>query len=511
MAPGESCTVTTSRKITVGNSRSRGQNRVNQRVPIKDKCTTYRCQWRHRRHYSPCVCQDARQSSAQRTQRPSGKCHTSRCLDGEREGKGSPNTHHPGTIHGQKALQDNAKPVVMVSRPLGDKTPFPNRVAGAVPFKTPAPETAKLAKLSLLEPEPAQILAPLLRPSSARKSLRIPLNGSAGRRASFKTPETQGNHWDVSDGDMDLGGDVAVEEVEVQEMEAEGLDDEIEYMPPTAIDLPYEPPFDMPDYKVLGRNLFEFAHSAPIDDSADLYYAADIELEIDTKELLRESGFIASSSEMEKLELPELEDDSPFVRKLVKPPAPIVTTKAPAHAPITRSATAAARALPIQPQTRASSRTVPSTATATSTSRPATRAMTSRAPSQLAVTSSMRTTRQPTSRDAIRSTRQPTATTSKSAAIINPSITRATAPIVLGRTSSTSSATSSNPATRAATSRTRSAAGTRATASIPSSTVKSGTATVPAQSTTKHVEDELVLAFRREKATDIEEDFLFDV
>lgn len=62
----------------------------------------------------------------------------------------------------------------------------------------------------------------------------------------------------------------------------------------------------MPDYKVLGRTLFEMAHSDHFDDTADHYYAADIETQIDIHELLKASGFASSPSKWEKLDLPEL-------------------------------------------------------------------------------------------------------------------------------------------------------------------------------------------------------------
>ena len=66
----------------------------------------------------------------------------------------------------------------------------------------------------------------------------------------FKTPATNGRHWDVSDGDIQVGLDEAKDEAEV---EVEDYD-EIEYMPPkmpgmsrscivcdqTFLDLPFE-------------------------------------------------------------------------------------------------------------------------------------------------------------------------------------------------------------------------------------------------------------------------------
>ena len=124
---------------------------------------------------------------------------------------------------------------VSVTRPLMDKTPFPNRV-GPSNFgnagKTPG---LKLSKLALLAPEPEQEsgspdVAPLLRPSTARKSLRGRLSQN------FKTPLTKGNYWDVSPEDMEGIGGGVVEQTQQQAVAVEAdEDDEIEYMPPTAI------------------------------------------------------------------------------------------------------------------------------------------------------------------------------------------------------------------------------------------------------------------------------------
>ena len=48
----------------------------------------------------------------------------------------------------------------------------------------------------------------------------------------FKTPVTRGDHWNVSDGEIDV--DAEEEAAEVASVQGED-DDEIEYMPPTAI------------------------------------------------------------------------------------------------------------------------------------------------------------------------------------------------------------------------------------------------------------------------------------
>lgn len=115
-----------------------------------------------------------------------------------------------------------AKPVVLVSKPLGDKTPFPNR---QLPLQTPAPQAAKIAKLSMLDPALSKTPGSLLLPSARRKSLRLPRSASK----KFTTPTQQGNHWDVSDGEVDA--DVSTGSAEAQDAEVEDYD-EIEYMPP---------------------------------------------------------------------------------------------------------------------------------------------------------------------------------------------------------------------------------------------------------------------------------------
>ncbi|KAH9949117.1 hypothetical protein B0H21DRAFT_688884 [Amylocystis lapponica] len=261
----------------------------------------------------------------------------------------------------------SVKPSVAVARPLGDKTPFPNRAA---PLRTPAPHAAKLAQLELLAPAPALTPGALLRPSSMRKSLRIPRTSTGGGKLDFTTPVTQGNHWDVSDEELQVGAEAGVEEPEAEP--AEDFD-ELEYMPPTALDVPYAPPFEMPDYKVLGRNLLELAHFDRFDDEADQYYAADIEQEIDAQELLQKGGFVDSPSKWERLPLPELEDDSPFAKK----PAPTARAKTTTAKPVP-SAPASRIALSGRPQTAA--RPVPSV-------RPASTTIATRTPSRTTASS----------------------------------------------------------------------------------------------------------------------------
>lgn len=132
---------------------------------------------------------------------------------------------------------DGKKPLISasVTRPLMDKTPFPNRVASGNfgnAGKTPG---LKLSKIALLVPEAEQEslspdVAPLLRPSSTRRSLRGRLSQN------FKTPLTKGNHWDVSPEDMEgIDGALADDAKPETETAVADEEDEVEYMPPTAI------------------------------------------------------------------------------------------------------------------------------------------------------------------------------------------------------------------------------------------------------------------------------------
>ena len=61
----------------------------------------------------------------------------------------------------------------------------------------------------------------------------------------------------------------------------------------------------MPDYKTLGRTLLRGAHGDRVDDSADVYYAQDIQLCIDVPQLLQDSGAFELPS-LESCDLGEL-------------------------------------------------------------------------------------------------------------------------------------------------------------------------------------------------------------
>lgn len=191
----------------------------------------------------------------------------------------------------QKLFKEGqSKLVTTISKPLGDKTPFHRNdtkpkldLLGAGP--------AKLDAINFGDIIPGEAL---LRPSSARKSIRGRRSSGSGTAlniTNFKTPFTKGNHWDVSD--LDIPVDVAEAEGEVEAVEQEDYD-EVEYMPPTAVgtyflpilplhllkqsapfcaasECPYEPMFSMPDYKVAGAALWSAMHSYQEDDAAEVF------------------------------------------------------------------------------------------------------------------------------------------------------------------------------------------------------------------------------------------------
>jgi len=199
-----------------------------------------------------------------------------------------------------KEAQSSKAVVHSVVRPLGDKTPFANRQRRVIQDATPGP-----AKLNLPVQEETHFLTPghALLPSSARKTVR-------GRHSSgpvFETPVPNGNHWDVIEHDI-----TAPVSPEAQGEGGQLEDyDEIEYMAPTAIDPPYTPHFDVPDYELVGIQLFDMMHSFSKDDATDRFYAAEKEM-IDDTGLLEASGFSSRPSQWNLLELLEDDDPSPF-------------------------------------------------------------------------------------------------------------------------------------------------------------------------------------------------------
>ncbi|KAF9241780.1 hypothetical protein BU15DRAFT_73128 [Melanogaster broomeanus] len=250
-------------------------------------------------------------------------------------------------------------------RPLGDKTPFPNRTANHATLHVTG---TKISKPALLEGS--------LRPSSARKHVRLPRSASK----SFETPVTGGHHWDVSDIDIEVDTAVANKSIEEEDY------CEIEYMPPKVEEIPYEPPFEMPDYKEVGKTLIALIRSYAIED--DLPTTADISI----------TTFESNDDFFAPPKLPQrnIEHDSPFARVKSKPEAQAKPSRAsaqppktslPVKRPVARNATATSQTA-VPTMTRApstvrrpvaASRTrSPPTATRTTASQPVTRTATPR-------------------------------------------------------------------------------------------------------------------------------------
>ncbi|KIO09469.1 hypothetical protein M404DRAFT_131585 [Pisolithus tinctorius Marx 270] len=145
---------------------------------------------------------------------------------------------------GKQAVVSKIKGTPVV-RPLGDKTPFPNRTA--VRATLISSSSTKTANGS---PDESR------RASSVRRRVRLPRSASK----SFETPVTAGNHWDASDIDIEIGGVVANQSL------AEEDYDEVEYMPPKVDGIPYEPPFELPNYREVGNTLIALIRSYPFDD-----------------------------------------------------------------------------------------------------------------------------------------------------------------------------------------------------------------------------------------------------
>lgn len=202
-----------------------------------------------------------------------------------------------GIKHSQTSLKPSR--AVLQSRVLGDKTPLPNRQmfsnlsplprsASKKSSKTPLPSLLEVVKGSTPQP-----------PSTGRKKSRTP---SSIKRV-YQTPITKGDHWNVSDVSIDLAG-TSLEEVAEEVIDADDFSD-VEYMPPTATGVffhkrnkillandtavpPYEPPFELPNYKELGANLWRAAHSYPVNNPPNY------DAELDSDELLKDAGWSPS-------------------------------------------------------------------------------------------------------------------------------------------------------------------------------------------------------------------------
>lgn len=200
------------------------------------------------------------------------------------------------------------------SRPFLDKTPFPNRQQANYSGGEGKDGLGKLPKLILLETDAHLATPDIQRPSSTRKHARLPRSADKN----FKTPANKGYHWDVPDLDLELP-DAQMEEPAVPQDDF----DEIEYMAPNTLDLPYQPPFDfeLPDYKALGQ-AFRKAIFSPVGDDWNPVFEDPEMLEVPA---------------MTSLPLKEIDDDDPFKKPQAKPvigAKPIQAGRAPIRRPM---------------------------------------------------------------------------------------------------------------------------------------------------------------------------------
>ncbi|CEL60774.1 hypothetical protein RSOLAG1IB_04013 [Rhizoctonia solani AG-1 IB] len=186
-----------------------------------------------------------------------------------------------------------------------NKTPHP-KSRKPVSTMTPVAGSAKKSNLKLsFTPVQPQVVeeapkATVRRPSAARLSIRAPRSGN------FQTPDARGRlaHWDVGDiaPDMDEGAQLS-NDTEVKVVDAGNEEEELEYMPPTAIAPAYEPLFEMPDLKMFGQAVYSLTHS---------YWPKD---EIDVLSAIRDDEIIdarfnqPSCHDLSALDPPE---DNPF-------------------------------------------------------------------------------------------------------------------------------------------------------------------------------------------------------
>ncbi|KAL1745350.1 hypothetical protein HDZ31DRAFT_36615 [Schizophyllum fasciatum] len=213
--------------------------------------------------------------------------------------------YKPGTIQPQR-LKDTG-PSKAIKTPFGDKTPFPNRLRPQL--FTPSQDGPKIQKPNfVLEVVPNGTPGSALRPSSTRKNARP----RSSITKAYETPMNKGNYWDVPEDDL-MSPENSVQEIE--EEEEFDFDEEIEYMPPNTLDLPYVPPFDfeMPDYKVVGASVTEMMHC---------YAYVDVKPPLDPD--IAQKDLVLPMERLLPDQIPEDEDD-PFAKRS----APIPASKRP--------------------------------------------------------------------------------------------------------------------------------------------------------------------------------------
>lgn len=125
------------------------------------------------------------------------------------------------------------------TRPLGDKTPLPNRTfipqSPSEKVKIPKASNLHVTTLpdSLVDDDDGdtEVLDSMKRPSSLRKHLKLPRNST---QKNFETPMNNGRHWELSDEDIDVC-DLQPVLQEVNIVEEDIGSDEIEYCAPNTL------------------------------------------------------------------------------------------------------------------------------------------------------------------------------------------------------------------------------------------------------------------------------------
>ncbi|KAF8513127.1 hypothetical protein BU17DRAFT_95621 [Hysterangium stoloniferum] len=178
---------------------------------------------------------------------------------------------------------------------ITNRTPF---IKQNLPI-TPGQASSKTTKPFKIFDDSAA--ASVRRISSTRKKLRLPRSASK----SFETPETAGNHWDVSDVSIEAS---IMEEISVAEADY----GDVEYLPPTAIESVFDPGFDTPDYKEVGATLLYLFRTMSIQDDSK---PSEETTRIDT---LKEAGSLV----WETFELPDIPEDETFIPTKFNPEQP---------------------------------------------------------------------------------------------------------------------------------------------------------------------------------------------
>lgn len=193
---------------------------------------------------------------------------------------------NPLKVHGLLGTETMKMPRLL---DLTNKTPFASHHISKSP-NTSNVESPLKAPFQSATATLADVPDTILRSSRARTSFRMPrMSGSSANAVPPVTPAPEGRrkHWEV----LSDGGDISTGNISNDDLEWPSIDleAEIEYMPPPAVgelrsywalwgnlsyymipELPYDPGFDMPDYKDIGANIWKIGNIFDISTLADI-------------------------------------------------------------------------------------------------------------------------------------------------------------------------------------------------------------------------------------------------